>query len=135
MFQKDTQQALRSLIVLATEQRSIAVGELAKLSGTPAPTLAKVVATLGRHGLVQGRPGPGGGYTLAKSAMEISLHDVVVAFQGSEFVGACIFGQAGCQVKCSVHDPWHDMMNQLFDYLKKTHIGDVVRVGASNFEV
>ena len=48
----------------------------------PARYLEQIFQRLRRAGLVQGKRGPGGGYTLSRGTAEISLRDVVEAVEG-----------------------------------------------------
>ncbi len=48
----------------------------------PARYLEQIFQRLRRAGLVQGKRGPGGGYTLSRGTAEITLRDVVEAVEG-----------------------------------------------------
>jgi len=49
----------------------------------PARYLEQIFQRLRRAGLVRSKRGPGGGYTLARAAEEISLREIVEALEGS----------------------------------------------------
>lgn len=50
--------------------------------GIPARYLEQIFQRLRRHGLVVGKRGPGGGYTLGRGTTEITLRDIVEAVEG-----------------------------------------------------
>lgn len=57
------------------------VRDLAAAAAVPAPFLAKVLARLVDRGLLRSRRGRTGGYVLGRPAAEITLADVVLAFE------------------------------------------------------
>lgn len=58
------------------------IDQLARAEAVPANFLAQILIKLRDHGLVTSRRGNHGGYTLARSPDEISLHDILVAVEG-----------------------------------------------------
>src|SRR4051794_7656630 len=56
--------------------------ELSAETGVPLPTAQKLMGTLAGSGLLSSVRGAGGGFTLAKSAEDISLADIVEAVGG-----------------------------------------------------
>jgi len=56
--------------------------EIATRQGIPEPYLRQILASLSKHRLIQSNRGPQGGHTLARSAADISLHDVLYALEG-----------------------------------------------------
>lgn len=77
---RTTEYAVRALTVLALEgnrSRVWQAAELAKISGTPPKFLEQVLRILGKGGLVRSRRGAGGGYELARPAVEIRMGEIV----------------------------------------------------------
>jgi len=58
------------------------IQEVAQRQGIPTRYLEQIFQKLRRAGLVESKRGPGGGYSLARSAEEISLADILLAVQG-----------------------------------------------------
>jgi Rrf2 family cysteine metabolism transcriptional repressor len=58
------------------------IDQLAKIEAVPANFLAQILVKLRDHGLVTSRRGNHGGYCLAQSPQDISLHDILVAVEG-----------------------------------------------------
>ena len=100
IFKADTQHALRAVTALAREGQLLPTARLAALSGAPEPALAKVLQRLAQHGIVAGRPGPGGGYVLKRAAAQIPLIEIVLLFEGHT-VAALVDGSIG-------PTPWPD---------------------------
>lgn len=79
-----TDYALRAAMELAAAgERPLTTTELGKGQTIPSSYLGAVLAELRRGGIVKARRGPEGGWTLAKSAKEISLADVIRAVDGT----------------------------------------------------
>ena len=58
------------------------IEHLAQAEAVPANFLAQILLKLRDHGLITSRRGNQGGYTLARSAEEISLYDILMAVEG-----------------------------------------------------
>lgn len=123
--QKTTQNAIAAMSRLAQiyndPSHFAASKEIAESRNLPVPAVAKILTELSRGGLVIGAPGPGGGYRLARKPEEISLMDVVVLFERTNY-STCPFGPEWCGNgdPCPLH---HSLvaMNQIFDdYLRNT---------------
>lgn len=79
---------------------------LAEETGVPLPTAQKLMGRLAAAGLLQSARGTGGGFTLARTAPEISLADIVEAVEGpiamttcaDEARSDCVL-EGNCQVK------------------------------------
>ena len=79
-----TDYALRAAMELAAAgERPRTTSELSTGQGIPATYLGAVLAELRRGGIVKARRGVDGGWTLAKSAREISIADVIRAVDGT----------------------------------------------------
>jgi len=63
--------------------------ELSAETGVPLPTAQKLMGQLAGCGLLSSMRGVGGGFTLAKSAQEISLADIVEAVEGPIALTMC----------------------------------------------
>ena len=58
------------------------IDHLAKTEEVPANFLAQILGQLREHGLIASRRGNQGGYTMARSPVEISLYDIMMAVEG-----------------------------------------------------
>jgi len=82
---KSEEYGLRLVMSLAVSGEQLTIRELAEREGLPDTTVAKIVGRLREAGLVEAVRGRNGGYTLTRSAEEISLSDVVSAFEAQVF--------------------------------------------------
>ncbi len=83
--------------------------ELAARTGLAEPTVAKVLKILAGSGLVVGLRGARGGYVLARPLAEITLPEVITAFDGPIALTACVDGGAGgceSQGQCGMRGRW-----------------------------
>lgn len=76
--------ALRAALELASgDDHLVRTEELAQRQGISGAYLSAILADLRRAGIVRARRGPDGGWSLARSAAQISLADVIRAIDGA----------------------------------------------------
>jgi Rrf2 family protein len=109
---RQTDYAVRVLLALAKN------GEGARLSSAsiqqqmliPAALMPRIVAQLARAGLLNTFPGRDGGLMLPRPAAQITLKDVVEAFEGPILLSEClqVKGEDDCpfQSHCPVRSKW-----------------------------
>ena len=134
---RQTDYAVRVLLALAKR------GEGARLSSTdiqqemliPKAFMTRIVAQLSRDGLVNTFPGREGGLMLPRPASQITLRDVVEAFEGPILLSAClqVKGEDDCpfQSNCPVRPKWgrvqvammREMTSITFEDLAKEALG------------
>lgn len=76
-----TEYALRALYELARAPGIVSRSEIAERQDIPLPFLEQILIHLKEAGLIQSRPGPGGGFSLAKPKEEITLWDIYQAVE------------------------------------------------------
>jgi Rrf2 family transcriptional regulator, iron-sulfur cluster assembly transcription factor len=134
---RQTDYAVRVLLTLAKR------GEGARLSSTdiqkemliPKAFMSRIVAQLSRSGLLNTFPGRDGGLMLPHSASQITLREVVEAFEGPILLSAClqVKGEDDCpfQSNCPVRPKWgrvqvammREMASITFEDLAKESLG------------
>jgi len=99
-------------------------GEIAKTRNISKPLTAKLLTQLSAAGLISGQPGPGGGYTLARSADAIRLADVIRLFEQANEPDVCPFGHGWCGNgdPCPLHDTIIDMLASNRRFLDDTRL-------------
>ncbi|MBK7059305.1 MAG: Rrf2 family transcriptional regulator [Rubrivivax sp.] len=81
-LQKNTSLALYSVLEFARDPtRHISAAEIAAKHGVSPHHLAKVLAELARHGIVESVRGAGGGYRFVGNARRLTLMDVIALFE------------------------------------------------------
>ncbi|MBN8709933.1 MAG: hypothetical protein BGO12_10520 [Verrucomicrobia bacterium 61-8] len=106
----------------ADPSRRAGSGEIAKARGISVALTAKLLTQLAAAGLVNGQPGPGGGYTLAKPASEICLFDIVALFEQTDEPSRCPFGPNWCGhgEPCPLHNTIVEMVDNNRRFMENT---------------
>lgn len=130
---------LRCLLRLAEAgSRSLTIPEIAASEGLSAPYVAKLLAVLRQAGLIDSVRGCLGGYRLARSAVEITIGEVLAALgeplfdepgycsrhAGTETEGACVrHGQ------CNLKDLWQSLETWMHRALAQITLADALHQG------
>ncbi len=102
--------------------------EIAGSTGVPAPTVAKLLQTLTRHGLARSERGVAGGYVTDQAAADIRLSDVITAVDGPVALTACVDGVAGeCTVEavCPIRGRWDPVNEAIRNALEAIPLSDL----------
>ncbi len=94
--------------------------DIAEKRRLPQPVVAKVLTILSQAKIVNGSPGPGGGYWLARPPAEVTLYDVVSLFERLEENVSCPFGPDYCGTgpHCPMHFDLLKIREQMVQFLK-----------------
>ena len=118
MFSQTVEYALRVMIHLATQEAPVTTKQIAVATKVPEGYLSKVIQSLGRGRLVHSQRGLHGGSTLARSAAEITIFDIVNAIDPVKRINTCPLGLKSHGVNlCPLHkrvDLALDMVEQAF---------------------
>jgi Rrf2 family transcriptional regulator, iron-sulfur cluster assembly transcription factor len=106
--------------------REIAAGER-----LPADYVEQILLRLRRAGLVSSTRGARGGYSLARSADEISVREVIAASELATFDLHCVshpVGEERCaeSQSCSIRPVWMMLQRKIDDVLESVHLGDLL---------
>src|SRR5512143_3066769 len=103
---RQTDYAVRVLLALAKqgEGARLSSGAIQRQMLIPPALMARIVAQLAHAGLVRTFPGREGGLTLPRPASQITLKDVVEAFEGPILLSECM--QARGESDCPVRSKW-----------------------------
>ncbi|MDX2115988.1 MAG: Rrf2 family transcriptional regulator [Planctomycetota bacterium] len=133
MYGKQTETAIAALSRLAevydAGKTRLSASDIARDRGLQGPFVAKLLTVLSQAGLVDGTPGPGGGYALARSPSKIKLYDVYSLFEREDTSDACPFGGGICGVgdPCAIHDKLVAIQAALADLLRNTTLEEFRR--------
>jgi Rrf2 family transcriptional regulator, nitric oxide-sensitive transcriptional repressor len=104
VLSKTAEYALRAVVWLAREPDEPASADhLAEHTQVPRRYLHKVLQDLVTAKMVRSQPGPGGGYSLARSPEKISILDVVNAVAPLERIRHCPLGLPSHTRLCPLH--------------------------------
>lgn len=100
---------------------------LAAEADLPAPVVSKVLKTLAREGLLSSQRGSKGGYTLARSAEDISVPEMITALEGPISLTECSAHPGACsqELSCDVREPWQRINSAVHDALSKITLADL----------
>lgn len=122
--------ALRAMLYLTrleTDKRA-ATNQIAEVQKIPPSFLAKIISQLSLAGLIHTSRGARGGVSLARSAGEISLLEVVEAIDGPITLNECTLNDEACLLdeKCPIHDVWCESQAVLVNKLRTTTFASFV---------
>jgi len=105
-------------LVLHMDDGPVSLSDIAERQHVSLSYLEQLFAKLRRRGLVASTRGPGGGYSLKRSADQVAIVDVILAVDENIDNTNC-GGAANCQLeeKCLTHDLWQDLSNQIQNFL------------------
>ena len=102
----------------------VSISSVAKKNKISPKFLSQIAVDLKKAGIVTSREGVSGGYTLAKSAKEIRLLDVLKILDGEIVAGKCFEDDHECV--CGAGDMWGDVKSQLEETLGRKTVADLV---------
>ena len=105
----------------------VLVRDISENENIPGPFLGKVFQILVKQGLLTSSKGPGGGFSLALEAEDITLYDIRAAIDGVNDLEGCAVGLSECsdEMSCPLHDSWKPIRKQIKDYLTSTTLAQV----------
>ena len=120
---------LRMLIDLAQQPADSPAtsSDIATRQAIPEAFVVQLFNTLSRSGMVTSRRGPKGGHMLAMPADDISVAEVVEAFDRSIAPVGCLHSPDDCTLSsaCSQRELWSDVEQVLMEILSKTSVADL----------
>jgi Rrf2 family iron-sulfur cluster assembly transcriptional regulator len=121
--------AVTAMLDLAIHQGAgpTALADIAQRQGISLSYLEQLFSRLRKRALVSSVRGPGGGYNLAREAMDISVAEVIAAVDENVDTTRC-GGAHNCQANgpCLTHDLWQDLSDRIYDYLHHISLRDLV---------
>ena len=134
---RQTDYAVRVLLALSKQGQGVRLSstDIRQKMLIPKAFMTRIVAQLSHAGLLNTFPGRDGGLMLPRSAAEITLRDVVEAFEGPILLSAClqVNGEDDCpfQTNCPVRPKWgrvqvamlREMASITFEDLAKESLG------------
>ncbi len=123
-----TDYALRTLIYLATRPGRATVAEVAERYGISVHHIGKVVHELGRLGVVRNQRGPGGGMELARAPSEISVGEIILAFESTTVLVDCLAREDVCvlQPDCRLRDVLAEAERRMTSYLMGVTLEELI---------
>ena len=114
--------------------------EIALLTGIPAPTVAKLMGTLARGGLLSASRGAGGGFELQRALDTVSVAAIIEAVEGPIALTQCLHGgesgrsdenarghECAIEGSCSVRGHWTPINRAVRAALDAVTLADLVK--------
>jgi len=121
---RQTDYAIRVLLALAQEPEGsrLPSARIGQEMLIPRAFLTRIVAELAQAGLLLTFPGREGGLQLARPAEQLTLKDVVQAFEGPVLLSECMLGEEACPFEgaCPVRTRWGRLQKAILDELERT---------------
>ena len=102
---------------------------IAQDTGVPLPTVAKLLNALAHGNLISSHRGAAGGYTLDRSAEDISVAEIIQALEGPIALTACVDGASGsCEVEslCPMRGNWDRVNKAIHGALSKVTLAEMM---------
>ncbi len=129
MFSKTTEYSIRAIIYLALNNNSklIGVSEMASELRFPEAFLGKVLQLLVKKQLVGSIKGPGGGFYLIDSTLNLTILNIVDSLEGLEFLDKCGLGLHSCNKNnpCPIHDEYKNVSINVKKALSAKSINEI----------
>lgn len=105
----------------------VTLAEISRRQKISLSYLEQLFGKLRRQSLVNSTRGPGGGYTLARKAEEVSVADIILAVDEAVDATQC-GGMENCHDdhKCLTHDLWSNLNDHIFGYLRNVSLAALV---------
>ena len=108
----------------------LSAAAVATTTGIPAPTVAKLMGTLARAGLLTASRGVAGGFTLAGEPAAISIAAIIEAVDGPIALTNCLAGEThDCAIEghCGVRGHWAPINRAVRGALAAVTLADLVK--------
>ena len=123
--------AVTAMIDLALRQNNgpVTLAAISQRQQISLSYLEQLFGKLRRHELVESTRGPGGGYTLARKAGDITVADIVVSVDEQLDATSC-GGKANCMGenngRCMTHDLWTSLNDRMLEFLRSVSLQKLV---------
>ena len=131
LITKASEYAILSLIVLSKEKKPMGSESLAMQLSIPKSFLAKILQSLAKADILKSFKGINGGFTLATTAREITMLDVMAAVEGkSPAVFECSPSMNDCPSDraslCSIWPFLNKLQGKIDNFLAELTLADIL---------
>ncbi|MFO0904950.1 MAG: Rrf2 family transcriptional regulator [Pirellulales bacterium] len=127
MLSQTAEYALRAMVFLGDQSAAVTTAAIAEATLVPVGYLAKVMQQLHRAGFVHAQRGPHGGFSLIKSADQVTVLEVVNAVDPMQRFESCPLGLHGIHL-CPLHRKLDDAAQAVERAFGDTTIADLLNV-------
>jgi Rrf2 family iron-sulfur cluster assembly transcriptional regulator len=126
---------IRGVLYLARQEEGKVsmLSVIAEVQGVPPRFLAKIFQALAKSGVVRSHRGAKGGFSLARSAADVTIKDVIEAVEGPIHLNVCLASPGECdrvQV-CPIHAILEEAQQKMMEVLARTSFAELAKVEAN----
>lgn len=129
MISRSASYAVRALTFLAKKPADAWTlnREIASDLALPPQFLTKILGTLATHGILLSQRGKTGGFKLARPSDEITLLEIVEAFDAIATRRPCLLGQTVCsdETSCPLHTEWKAACDSMVEAFRSRTLADI----------
>ncbi|MEO1574123.1 MAG: SUF system Fe-S cluster assembly regulator [Pseudomonadota bacterium] len=116
--------------------RVFSANDIASETQLALPSVRKLLKMLGKAGLVSSVRGAGGGYSLARSADDITAAEILDALEGPVMLTECSASDSQCRLEssCGVGASWQRINQLIRQSLTDVSLAQLCDVGALTVE-
>jgi len=125
--------AVTAMIDLAMRQGNgpVTLSGISQRQAISLSYLEQLFGKLRRHEIVESIRGPGGGYSLARPAIKVTVADIIIAVDEPLDATQCggkenCAGTAANGGRCMTHELWTTLNEKMVDYLDSVSLQDLV---------
>lgn len=127
-LQKTTEYSLRILIYMAKNQEKLHTAKsiLDNLNISD-KYLRRIMTQLSKFGFINSIQGKEGGYYFSKKLEDISIAQVINAFEGLNKFSGCVLGFDECpdENPCAFHTKWISIRGEILEFFQETNLANV----------
>jgi Rrf2 family protein len=124
MLSKTAEYALRAVACMGSQiDQPLSANVLAEQTKVPRRYLTRVLQDLCNAGLVQSRPGPGGGYELTYATNKLTILDVINTVEPIARIKRCPLGLKSHTSLC----PLHAELDKAYEAMEKAFGGVTIK--------
>ncbi|MDZ8117487.1 SUF system Fe-S cluster assembly regulator [Pontiella agarivorans] len=103
--------------------------DLSAAIGIPLPTVSKVLKILTQGHILKSHQGSKGGYSLSKTADQITAAEIIEAVEGPVAITDCSSAE-GCERNCPISPSWQRVNDAVLGALNGLTLGDMADGGS-----
>jgi Rrf2 family transcriptional regulator, iron-sulfur cluster assembly transcription factor len=128
VLQGRTNLALEALLQLHEAGERVSGRSLAGAIGTSTSYLPQILAPMLRSGWISSERGPSGGYQLVTPLEDLSLLDLIEAYEGSLTGTTCLLRGGPCPAddRCPFHAAWNNVARAMTSEMSARTVLDAV---------
>jgi len=114
-------------MVIKDEKGMYNAKEIAETTDIPLPTVTRILKILSNGNLLESQRGPQGGYSLTRSAKDISVAEVIETMEGPISLTECASDDCGCSYEpsCAVGKPWQKINKAIKEVLQNINLAEM----------